>query len=166
MSQAYFCPSNGRNFANSISLNEHCPTCGHSMKAYFHTLTPGLVSVLITAIEFVHASGKNQFHLQDDLHLSVNAFCNVTKLRFHALIAKVDGKPGFWLITARGGRFLRGEIAVPSKVKTFRNRVIEHSTELIHINELKGKIPEFEKEFAYEVQPVGAKVESVQSSLI
>jgi hypothetical protein len=135
------------------------------MKAYFHTLTPGLVSVLITAVEFVHGAGRNEFHLQDDLHLSVNAFCNVTKLRFHALIAKVDGKPGFWCITARGGQFLRGEICVPLRVKTFRNQVIDHSKELIHINELRGKIPVFEQKFAYEIWPP-VKVESIQTSLI
>jgi hypothetical protein len=122
------------------------------MKAFFHTLTPDLVSVLVKCIEFVHAANKNEFHLQDDLHLTVNQFSNFTKLRFHALVAKVDDKPGYWLITARGGQFLRGEIAVPLRVKTFRNKVLEHSKELIHILELKGKIPYFEREYAYEYQ--------------
>ena len=142
-------------------MTERCPHCGANMKAFIHNLNPGLVSVLIKAIQFVHASGKNEFHLQNDLHLNVNQFCNVTKLRFHALIAKVDGKPGFWLITARGGQFLRGEISVPATVKTFRNKVLEHSTDLIHINQLKGKVPEFQKEYAYEYQrpPSTEKVE-------
>jgi hypothetical protein len=131
-----------------------CPTCGASLKAYWHTLNAGLVSVLVAAIRFVHASGQNEFHLQGDLRLSVNQFCNFTKLRFHGLVAKVDGKPGCWLITRRGGQFLRGEVSVPLRVKTFRNRVVEHSPELVHIGELKGKIPAFEREFAYEVQRV------------
>jgi hypothetical protein len=122
------------------------------MKAFWHTLNPGLVSVLVKCIEFVHNHDKNEFHLQDDLHLTVNEFSNFTKLRFHALVAKVHGKPGYWLITARGGQFLRGEIAVPLRVKTFRNKVLEHSTELIHILQLKGKIPYFEREYAYEYQ--------------
>lgn len=89
---------------------------------------------------------------------------NFTKLRFHALVAKKDGKPGFWLITSRGGSFLRGEIAVPLKVKTFRNKVLDHSKELIHINELKGKVPYFEQQYAYEYQrPAAAeKVEQPQ----
>ena len=137
------------------------------MKAFWHTLTPGLVSVLVKCIEFVHDHNRNEFHLQNDLHLSVNEFSNFTKLRFHALVAKVEEKPGYWLITKRGGQFLRAEISVPLKVKTFRNRVLEHSTELIHINELKGKIPVFEREFAYEFQRVGApQAESIQTSLI
>src|ERR1022692_1181022 len=128
----------------SPQMTERCPHCGAGMKAFWHTLNPGLVSVLIKCIQFVHDHKKNEFHLQNDLHLSVNEFSNFTKLRFHALVAKVEGKPGFWLITARGGQCLRGEIAVPFRVKTFRNRVLEHSPELIHINELKGKVPEFQ----------------------
>jgi hypothetical protein len=92
-------------------------------QAFWHTLNPGLVSVLIKCIQLVHEREKNEFHLRRDLHLSVNEFSNFTKLRFHALIAKVEGKPGYWLITARGGQFLRGEIPVPLKVKTFLNKV-------------------------------------------
>ena len=133
-------------------MTERCPHCGANMKAFWHTLNPGLVSVLIKCIQFVHDHNKNEFHLQNDLHLNVNEFSNFTKLRFHALVAKVEDKPGFWLITARGGSFLRGEIAVPFRVKTFRNRVLEHSPELIHINELKGKVPEFQREYAFEYE--------------
>ena len=130
---------------------------GAGMKAFWHTLNPGLVSILVKAIQFVHARGRNDFHLQKDLHLSVNEFSNFTKLRFHALVAKVNGKPGYWLITARGGQFLRGEVSVPLRVKTFRNQVKDHSPELVHIDELKGRIPMFEKEYAFEVMPVSGK---------
>ena len=133
------------------------------MKAFIHTLNSGLVTTLIQCIQFVHEHNRNEFHLQNDLHLSVNAFSNFTKLRFHALVAKVDGKPGYWLITKRGGQFLRGEIAVPLKVKTFRNKVLKHSHELIHINELKGKVPMFEKEYSYEYQRPTVKVENINS---
>lgn len=134
----------------SKTAERRCPTCGANMKAFWHTLTPGLVSILVQCIQWVHEHGKNEFHLQNDLHLTVNQFSNFTKLRFHALVAKVEGKPGYWLITTRGGQFLRGEIVVPLRVLTFRNHVMEHSKELIHINELKHKIPYFEREFAYE----------------
>lgn len=140
-------------------MTERCPYCGANMKAFYHTLTPGIVSILVKAIQFVHARGTNEFHLQKDLHLSVNEFSNYTKLRFHGLVAHVEGKPGYWLITSRGGQFLRGETSVPLKVKTFRNRVIDHSPELVHIDELRGKIPWFEKQFAYEYQRVEAPEE-------
>jgi len=39
---------------------------------------------------------------------------------------------------------------VPLKVKTFRNRVQDHSAETVHIDDLRGKIPYFEKEYTYE----------------
>jgi hypothetical protein len=144
-------------------MNERCPYCQANLKKFYHTLTPGIVSVLIAAIQFVHGAGRNEFHLQNDLHLSVNQFCNVTKLRFHALIAKVDGKPGYWCITKRGGMFLRGEICVPLKVKTFRNRVEDHSAETIHIDDLRGKVPYFEREFAYETAQVEAPKETANT---
>jgi hypothetical protein len=147
-------------------MNDRCPTCNASLKQFWHTLTPGLVSILVKAIEFVHACNRNEFHLQNDLHLTVNEFCNLTKLRFHGLVAKVKGKPGYWLITSRGGQFLRGEIRVPLKVLTFRNHVQEHSEELIHIDELKGRIPVFEKEFAYEVQPIPQRVAKPSDSKV
>jgi hypothetical protein len=94
-----------------------------------------------------------------------NEFSNFTKLRFHALVAKVDRKPGYWLITARGGQFLRGEIAVPQRVKTFRNKVLDHSREMIHILQLKGKVPEFQKEYAYEYQGPAATKRIEQPNL-
>jgi hypothetical protein len=145
---------------------ERCPYCTANLKMFWHTLNSGLVTILIEAIQFVHNNNKNVFHLQKDLHLTVNQFSDFTKLRFHVLVAKVDGKPGFWLITARGGAFLRGEIAVPLRVKTFRNKVLEHSHELIHINELKGKLPAFEQQYAYEtmrpaVEPAPGKQEKL-----
>ena len=145
---------------------ERCPHCGANMKQFWHALNSGLVSVLIKCIQFVHSRGKNEFHLQNDLHMSVNEFSNFTKLRFHALVAKADGKPGYWLITARGGQFLRGEIGVPLRVKTFRNKVIGRSTELIHIDELKGKVPAFERQFAYEYARPVETTQSIQPKLI
>lgn len=147
-------------------LPKICEHCGAGMKSYFHSLTPGLVSILVLAIKHVKASGKNKFHYMHDLNLTHTQAANIQKLRFHALIAHYDpenSRNGEWLITKRGGQFLRGEISVPHKVQTFRNEVISHSKELIHISALKNKLPHFEQEFAYEVMP--SKTESVEKSL-
>jgi hypothetical protein len=140
----------GCNAKMNQTIEQRCPNCGAGTKSFWHRLTPGLVSCLVAAIRAVHVLGKNEFHLQKDLVLSKTQYTNFHKLRYHALIAKVEGKPGVWLITTRGGQFLRGETAVPIRVLTFRNRIQERSTEMVHIDELRGKIPEFEKEFAYE----------------
>lgn len=148
---------------------EKCPHCGAGMKAFWHRLSPGLVNILIKAIQCVHGKGVNRFHYVNDLHLTHSEAANLQKLRFHALIAHADEKhpkSGFWLITARGGQFLRGEIAVPIAVKTFRNHVIDHDTKLVAIRNFRGKVSEFEQEFAYEyVKPI-VKTKSTQEKLL
>ncbi len=63
---------------------------------------------------------------------------------------KDNPKSGFWLVTWLDGQFLRSEIAVPRQVETFRNQVIGHSEELVRIEEFRGKVPQFVKEFSYE----------------
>src|ERR1035437_1650728 len=93
--------------------DEHCPTCGHALKSYWQRLSPGLVGALVKCIVFVRAHDKNEFHVLHDLGLTHTEKCNFTKLRNHGLVAKKDGADHKWVITARGGAFLRGEIEVP-----------------------------------------------------
>lgn len=130
-----------------------CANCTASMKAFWHALSPGLVGNLIKAIQFVISRNKNSFHLAKDLNLTKTEYNNFQKLRFHGLIAHVKDKRGHWLITTRGGQFLRGEMRVNARVKTFRNHVEEHSPETVHINDFKNSFPMFESEFAFEYQP-------------
>ena len=136
-----------------LHIHELCPHCGASMKSFEHSLSSGIVSALVKAIQYVHKAGKNEFHLQRDLtDLTKSEYANFQKLRFHALVAKVDEKAGYWLITKRGGQFLRGEISVPARVKTFRNKVIGHSPDTVSIRQYRDKVPNFESQFAYEYQ--------------
>lgn len=124
------------------------------MKEWWHALTPGLVSILIKAITFVKKTGVNEFHVHKDLLLNHFEASNFQKLRFHGLVAHADPdarRNGKWLITKRGGEFLRNEIAVPKKVKTFRNKVLEHSEELVKIGDFLGKVPWYEQDFAFEI---------------
>lgn len=134
-------------------IHTHCPNCGASMKSFNHTLSSGIVSALIKAIRYVQRTNKNEFHLQKHLvDLTKNEYNNFQKLRFHGLVAKIDGKAGYWLITKRGGSFLRGELGIPKNVQTFRNKVISHSGEVVTIKMYYGKVPEFEQNFEYEYQ--------------
>lgn len=144
---------------NNAIRSDKCERCGASLRAYFHTLTPGLVRVLIKIITAVHKKGKNSVHLQRDMELTKTEYANAQKLRFHGLIAHADPNnknSGLWLVSAKGGAFLRGEISVPKRVKTFRNKVMGHSDEVIHIGELKSKIPYFESQFVYETLNLGS----------
>jgi hypothetical protein len=125
------------------------------MNARWERLSPGLVECLIKAIQAVHRKNQNRFHWHRDLSLTPNESHNFQKLRYHALVAhyeKEDAERGEWLITARGGEFLRGETSVPKAVLVFRNHVQEHAKELVHIDEFRGKVSLFQKEFAYETR--------------
>lgn len=138
---------------------EFCPHCGHSISPRWEHLNPGLVRCLILAIQAVHRKGRNRFHYEADLGLAHKSLANFQKLRYHALVAHADEakeRSGEWVITGRGGQFLRGEIAVPESVKVYRNRVIDHATKLVHIREFRGLPPEFNPAFAYE-EPVSVK---------
>ena len=95
-------------------------------------------------MQFVHEANRNRFHLQKDLTLTHSEFTNFQKLRFHALVAKTDDE-GYWLITARGGQFLRGEVPVSKTVSTFRNKVVGHSPELIWVHAFREAVRWFEK---------------------
>lgn len=147
-------------------MSARCTTCGAGMDARWEPLNSGLVNCLIKAIKAVHVKNENKFHWHRDLNLTNNESHNFQKLRFHALIAHADKnnpKSGYWLITARGGQFLRGEISVPKKVKIFRNEVLDHSKELVYIRQLKG-LSEFDSKFAYET-PVPLPIKAVQEKL-
>jgi hypothetical protein len=131
-------------------------------RIWTHHLTPGLVSCLVKAIQFVRANDRNEFHLQRDLNLTHSEFTNFQKLRHWALVAQVKDKRGYWLITNWGGQFLRGELDTPIWVNTQNNHRIEKATERVHISHFRGKIPEFQSDFVSEP----AKVESHQPALI
>jgi hypothetical protein len=132
-------------------IKSKCEHCGASLQVYNHTLSSGLVSALIKSIQFVQENKKNEFHLQNDLkNLTKNEYNNFQKLRFHGLVAKIENKAGYWLITRRGGLFLRGEIGIPHNVQTFRNKVVGHSGDITTINQFRGKVPEFQKNFECE----------------
>jgi hypothetical protein len=114
-------------------------------RIWHHRLTPGLVAVLIEAVNYVHQANRNEFHLRD-LHLSNSAYCNAQKLHYFALIAKTE-KRGYWLITNHGGAFLRNELSVPDWVETLDNHIVAKSEKRVYISHFRGKIPEFQSEF-------------------
>lgn len=133
-----------------LKNKEYCSNCNASMKMFWQMLSPGLVGCLIKAIEFVNYNNKNEFNLQKDLDLSKTEYNNFQKLRFHGLIAHSGDKLGYWLITKRGGAFLRNEVAIPAGVQTFRNTVMGHTEEMVRITDFKNYFPKFESEFAFE----------------
>lgn len=119
-----------------------------------HKLTTGLVSILLNIHRTVREKGRNDIHINREVPEVCGAqayhqLSNTSKLRFHALIAKVrdengNHKKGHWLITGRGGKFLRGEIEVPSIAETQKNVVVGHSGDMVSMARLKLQPVEFE----------------------
>lgn len=123
------------------------------MKKYWHRITPGLVGILIKCYDFVKENDQNRFKM-NELKLSHSEYGNFQKLRFHALIAKhkVGGEwvEREWVITSRGVDFLCGRVSIPIRVQTFRNKVADHDTSLIHIRQVwQSDLPWFENKFDY-----------------
>jgi hypothetical protein len=110
-------------------LKVKCPVCGANKMANSHALTPGLVSALKKMAQYC-VQEKRRVVTKKELNkiLTFSESANWTKLRFHALIAKVkdeDGKNhGKWIITRLGWQFLRGGCDLPKIRYSFRNRVV------------------------------------------
>lgn len=140
---------------------DKCPHCGASMKMYWHRLTPVLVESLVKMKERILEKGINEVSVSKELNLTKTQYNNFQKLRFHGLVAHFkdeDGnnKSGEWVITRRGNQFLRGEIEVPVRVQTFRNRIVEKDTKLVKISDVIGSTPYLEErdDFQFTIKEV------------
>ena len=143
-----------------------CPTCGHESAAYWRRITKGNVESLIKFRQAIGRLDRNEVHLYRDMdgtenELTASQKMNWTNLRFFGLVAKVkeDGqhKRGYWLLTHRGSLFLRGQLAIPVKVKTLDNRKVDETEETLKISDIiKGAQPYFDDiyEIEREVQPL------------
>lgn len=142
---------------------EYCESCGARCREYYHRITPGLVKTLVKCYVYVSSHGDNLFKMAD-LKLDHSEYGNFNKLRFHALIAKhkEDGEiqNREWVITRRGADFLKGQIQIPVRVKTYRNRAVDHSDEYVTITQVMKSDPYWEVRFDYDI------FEPVQTTLL
>lgn len=134
-----------------------------------HSLLAGHVSALLKLRRAVLHFRKNEIHIRKQMHtvrgkcpfrLSYDEINNFTKLRYHGLAAKADRR-GYWLLTTRGGQFLRGELSIPETVITFANAVAGHTGPLIHISKFAPLVPEFDKLTYTESKPAPRPTQSI-----
>lgn len=136
--------------------DKRCPHCGAKMEKKKHVLNRGIVRALRMMIKGVRAEDKNDISFGDIPWESFNQHQNFQKLRYFGLVAhpRENGKRvwGRWLITNRGGAFLRGELAIPSFVVSYRNHVIERSESFRNIVEIENDhtLAYYQTEFSYE----------------
>jgi len=132
-------------------MNEEiCPHCGQPMREYKVGITKMMISTLVKFRMAILDKGENKAHLLKDFEgkdyeLTRHEWNNFTRLRFHALVAKVKDEAGYWLLTKRGADFLNGKIEIPKEVWIRNNRVKDHSEELVNITDIVANAPYLEK---------------------
>lgn len=158
--------------SKEIEVNDKgkCVNCGANVNQYWYKITPGIVDILIILLNYVHEKNRNEFTIKEVRdRLSSIQYTQSTKLRFHALIAKVkdeDGKhTGKWLITSRAADFLRGDITIPARVLTYRNKVIDHEDTNVSVREVYGSYPYLEGKADF-ISPARYNPETKQQRLI
>jgi hypothetical protein len=121
-----------------------CPHCGAQMKEWWHRLNPGMVGLLFASIALVKQKGVNIIE-KNEVCKTNSECCNYNKLRYFGLIAyarDADGNriDGVFVLTRNAGSFLRGEIKMPYRVKTYRNELIGKSEEEVFITAYRKKM--------------------------
>lgn len=119
---------NGRELAEKESTEKwKSPVCEHCRQTTQYTLTlnRGAAEILVAMATAVYLKKRNEIHLVREMEIMAkdwniqkaidagvitsNHSSNAGLPRAHGLIARIDGKEGFYCLTRKGGTFLRGE---------------------------------------------------------
>lgn len=131
----------GSEATNRIPEKE-CFYCNAKLKKHPHRLSKGLCNALIKLKAAIIEKRSNCIHLQSEVQLSKNEFCNFQALRYFGLVAKYidpetkQRKEGYWLITKRGNAFTKNKISIHSHITTFRNKIDSRSEKLVKISDI------------------------------
>ena len=115
---------------------EYCACCGQS-KTYLLPIDRGTVDILRSVARAILNKGINAIHPRKEMEigadknldydlmikegmLTSNMVGNLSRPRFHGLIAHIKEQPGNYCLTSKGAKFLKGEevskYAIISKV--------------------------------------------------
>lgn len=109
-----------------------CGYCGQSMIVYKHSIARRLALILLRVKNYTAP-----FHLQKDAHMSYSENCNFYKLPYWGVVSPDDFGSGYYHITDKGRDFLDGKIEINKWIKTFDNRIVEKSDEMVSIDYCK-----------------------------
>lgn len=114
-------------------MTEYCDCCGAKLVKYWHRLNKGLCGAMIR----VYMKNKTGAVKISEI-LTHNQVCNFQKLKYWCLVEKIgeQEKGGHWRLTYHGERFVKGEIAIPLKVQTFRGKTFDLSGEVVKIGDV------------------------------
>ena len=91
-----------------------CQHCNQT-EEYLLPIDAGTANIVTQIARYIRTKGINVVHPRKEMegqYLSSNDVGNLSRARFHGLIAKVKGEKGNYLLTTKGAKFLRGE-AIP-----------------------------------------------------
>jgi len=110
--------------AQEIYIPEKCNCCGQT-KTYILSIDAGTVDILKSVARAIMLKGINAIHPRKEMEvkegtmdydlmvkegkLTSNMVGNLSRPRFHGLIAHIVGFPGSYCLTSKGARFLKGE---------------------------------------------------------
>lgn len=140
--------------ANALEreANEHnsgrCTHCEQTIKVYRYGISESMVAVLRAMAKATTPNTGRAVDV-DTIELRHSERTQLTKLRFHGLVAKVKNEDNtqvarHWLITRKGWQFLGNE-DVPAKVVVYNNQVLGHSGGLTSIKRIAGGNGEYEQ---------------------
>ena len=93
---------------------EVCAHCNQST-TYILAIDRGTVHIVKQIARFIGLKGINAVHPRNEMEprwLTSNEVGNLSRARFHGLIASIGDNPGNYVLTKKGGQFLHGK-AIP-----------------------------------------------------
>ena len=101
-----------------------CECCGQE-ETYQLGLDKGSALIVLKIAQFIGIKGINAVHPRKEMEgnwLTSNQVGNLSRPRFHGLIAALEDSPGNYCLTRKGSAFLRGaivpKIAIIQKAKS------------------------------------------------
>lgn len=129
-----------------------CSHCWRTIAVYRYNANKAMATILKRMAEATHERGKTAIDV-DTLGLAHSQRTQLTKMRFHGLVAKVKDKDGqqiarHWVVTNKGWEWLKGE-PIAKTVVVFDNQLLGHEGGTITIVEALGLKPA-SKELLYD----------------
>lgn len=91
---------------------EVCECCQQST-TYLLAIDKGTVEIVKAIARFIGTKGINAVHPRKEMEgtlLTSNQVGNLSRPRFHGLIASLEGESGNYVLTTKGSDFLRGKV--------------------------------------------------------
>lgn len=119
-----------------------CPCCGQFVKRYTYNLNRS-VGLTLIKIFTLHKNHDVWVHVNTEIRPESGGYFSIAKhwgLIVQREKEETDDKrvSGYWAITAKGRKFIVGEITVPKAVEMFDGRVLKFSDEQITIQQCLG----------------------------